>query len=217
MPATSPVTTSITTDTNWFAQVYKAAADDGAQLPWPTGSASTALINWLNAVAPSVVRCGARVCVVGCGFGDDARELVRRGYEVTAFDCCERAVSDARQQDPDNASSYVLADLLQPPLRWRHRFDLVVEVNNLCWWSSDIRLAAVSSMADLLSMHGRLLVISPACEFNADSDEPPWSLTENEVLEATGLAGLVPDDSVCLFTDDDAPSRLTMRGVFRRS
>ena len=217
MPATSPVTTSAPTEPAWFESMYRSAAGQFAQLPWPTGSPCGAMVNWLNAVAPAAVRCGARVCVIGCGLGDDARELLRRGYEVTAFDCCSTAVQEARQQDAANASSYVQADILHPPARWRHRFDLVVEVNNLCWWTPDMRLAAISAAADLLAMHGRLLVISPACEFSADADEPPWPLTEVELLEATALAGLVPAEPISVFSSDDSTSQLQLRGTFRRA
>ncbi len=217
MPVISPVTSSVTTDAGWFSQIYQQAGGDPAHLPWRTGSPATALVNWLNAVAPSMVRCGSRVCVIGCGLGDDARELMHRGYDVTAFDCCDCVIDEAKHADPNNASSYVQADLLKPPGRWRHRFDLVVEVNNLCWWSPDLRLAMMSATADLLSMHGRLLVVSPACEFGEASDGPPWPLTESDLLEATGLAGLVPIEPVSVFSDEQSSSQLLMRGTFRRA
>jgi len=217
MPATSPLTTVQPTP-DWFEQLYREAVDHQQAPPWYTAGPSTALINWLNAVAPSVVRCGSRVCVIGCGFGDDARELMRRGYDVTAFDCSETAVQRARQLDPANASSYVHADVLDPPLRWRHRFDLVVEANNLSWWSRDQRLAAMSAIADLLSMHGRLLVISPAGETaQPEDDGPPWPITVQELNEAAALAGLVADEPVCTFTDDEDPTQLRLRANFRRA
>jgi len=217
MPVTSPVR-SVQLTPDWFDQQYRRLAGQGHALPWQVGGANTALVNWLNAIAPSTVRCGARVCVVGCGFGDDARELMRRGYDVTAFDCSETAVQQAREHDPANASSYVHADLFSPPLRWRHRFDLVVDANNLSWWSHDQRLAAMSAIADLLSMHGRLLVISDACDTPvSDDDGPPWPLTVQELNEATGLAGLVADEPACTFTDDEDPTQLRLRATFRRA
>lgn len=217
MPATSPVTT-VQPNPAWFEELYRDAEGHGDGLPWSTVGPCASLVNWLNAVAPSVVRCGARVCVVGCGLGEDARELMRRGYDVTAFDCSATAVQRAQRQDPAHASSYVQADLFKPPMRWRHRFDLVVEANNLCWWTTDQRLAAISAMADLLTMHGKLLVMSPACEAElSDDDGPPWPITERELNEAAGLAGLVPDEPACIFSDDEDPTQLRLRATFRRA
>lgn len=219
MPATISIPTISTTDAAWFEQQYQRAGDHFEQLPWPNGSPSDALVNWLNAVAPSLIRCGARVCVIGCGLGHDARELMRRGYEVTAFDCCATAVAKAQHADPAHASCYVHADLFQPPLRWRHRFDLVVEANNLSWWNAEIRDAAVSAIADMLSMHGRLLIISPAFD-NSSTDQqdgPPWPLGEQELLEVTALAGLVPDQGVSIFSDDSSPTSQRLRATFHRA
>jgi SAM-dependent methyltransferase len=217
MPAAIAIPTS-TTNAAWFEQQYQRAGDHLEQLPWPTGLPSDALVNWLNAVAPSLIRCGARVCVIGCGLGDDARELMRRGYEVTAFDCCALAVSKAQQADPEHASCYVQADLFHPPLRWRHRFDLVVEANNLCWWNQEMRDAAVSAIADMLSMHGRLLIISPAVEHDLDGyDGPPWPLTERDLTESTALAGLVPDRPISMFTDESSPTGSRLRASFHRA
>lgn len=211
------ITQPLQTTVDYFESVYAEAAGDPGRVPWSEGHASDALINWLNAVAPSLIRCGGRVAVVGCGLGEDARELIRRGYEVTAFDCSDSAVAWARRQDSRNVDCYQQADLFEPPARWRHRFDLVVEVKNLQWLASDLRPGAMSAIADLMSPHGRLLVICRgAAAPVAAEDGPPWPLTEVELLEATALAGLEPDDAPCGFTDDETGAAW-IRALFRRS
>jgi SAM-dependent methyltransferase len=199
-----------------FETIYAEAGGDPARIPWEQGSASQALVNWLNAVAPTVVRCGSRVAVVGCGLGHDARSLINRGYEVTAFDCSATAIDWARRMDPANADSYVQADLFQPPPRWRHRFDLVVEVNTLQSLHPDRRLGTMSAIADLASPHGHVLVICQGGSTPARvEDGPPWPLTEAELLEAAALAGLAPDGPISCFTDGDPPSS-RMRAMFAR-
>ena len=210
---TQPLATSV----DYFESIYADAQGDASRIPWEDGHASDALINWLNTVAPSLVRCGARVAVVGCGLGDDARALIHRGYEVTAFDCSDTAVHWAQSLDPTNAGLYVRANLFDLPPRWHHRFDLVVEVNNLQSLTTDLRQEAATALANLLTPHGRLLVICRAAETPAEFvDGPPWPLTESELLDATALAGLVPDSPLSSFCDNDDPAVLQLRAVFRR-
>ena len=77
-----------------YESVYADALGDPGRIPWPSRRASPAVVNWLNAAAPTLVRCGARVAVAGCGLGHDAREVIRRGYEVTAFDISAAAIPE---------------------------------------------------------------------------------------------------------------------------
>ncbi|MHC4990134.1 MAG: class I SAM-dependent methyltransferase [Planctomycetota bacterium] len=209
--------TLLDTPPEYFEAIYMDAHGDPALVPWEDGKPNPALVNWLNAVAPSLIRCGARVAVVGCGLGDDARELIGRGYDVTAFDCSETAIEWARRRDPLNADCYVHADLFHPPTRWRHRFDLVVEINNLHALDADRRLGAASAIADLLSPRGHLLVINQEPAELEDEIEPVPALTEERLQEAMGLAGLVADGNVSSFLDDGEPPLRVVRAVYRRA
>lgn len=209
---TEPLTT---TTVDYFESVYADAGGDATLVPWASRQPSKALVNWLNAVAPSLVRCGARVAVVGCGLGDDAREVIRRGYDVTAFDCSATAVDWARRLDPVHAESYVHADLFEPPLRWRRRHDLVIDTNNLHYLEPGRRCDAMSALAGLLAPHGHLLVICRGADEPLDVDGgPPWPLTEVDLVEAADSADLVPAAAICCFTDDDEVRRI--RAVLRR-
>ncbi len=206
------------TTVDYFESIYAGAEGDRSRIPWADGQVSPALVNWLNAVAPSRIRCGARVAAAGCGLGDDARELIRRGYEVCAFDCSETAVQWAQSLDPENASSYVQADLTNPPARWRHRFDLVVEVSNIESLTPDLHEPTIAALSNLMTPHGCMLIICRGCEEPVGPhDGPPWPITKAQLLEATALAGLVPDDPVACFTDDESPPVRRIRAVFRRA
>lgn len=212
----STTTEPVATTADYFESVYAEACGDRSRVPWASRRPSTALVNWLNAVAPSLVRCGARVAVVGCGLGDDAREVIRRGYEVTAFDCSPTAVEWARGLDPTHSESYTQADLFDPPARWCHRFDLVVEINNLQYVSPARQKDAVQALTRFMSPHGHLLVVCRGADAPAAHDAgPPWPLTERQLAEATRAAGLVAAQPVCCFTDDEDVKRL--RGLFRRA
>ncbi len=202
---------------DYFESVYEAAGDP-ARVPVAMRGPSAALINWLNAAAPSLIRCGARVAVVGCGLGDSAREIQRRGYEVTAFDCSQTAIRWARQLDPDHAEGYVRADLLDPPARWIHRFDLVVNTNNLQFLPPQRRAEAVAAMARLLAPHGHLLVVCAGTDRPSEpAVGPPWPMTTDDLRGAAARGGLVAEGAIYLFTDDDNPPAQRIRAVFARS
>lgn len=208
---TEPLATTV----DYFESVYAEAAGDASRVPWASPHPSKALVNWLNAVAPTLVRCGGRVAIVGCGLGADAREVIRRGFEVTAFDCSGTAVDWARRLDPSHADSYVQADLFEPPGRWVRRFDLVIDINNIQALQPDFRRDAVSALSRLVAPHGHLLVICRGAAHAAGDDQgPPWPLTEDELRQATSEAGLSPLGQVCCFADDQDVPRI--RAVFRR-
>lgn len=201
-----------------FDQIYRDAAGDARRIAWADERPSSALVNWLNAVAPGLLRCGSRVAVVGCGLGDDVRALIDRGYDVVGFDCSPTAIDWARRRDPDNADSYIIADLFDLPERWRHRFDLVVEINTIQSLPIDQREQAMAAISEMVSSHGHLLVICRGCEQPAaDGDGPPWPLTERDLLAITRAGGMVCDGEPCSFMDDETPPIRRTRAVFRRA
>lgn len=202
-----------------FEVMYSEAesAHDTSKIPWEDGEPNPALVAWLDHAAPAVVRCGARVAVVGCGLGSDARELLQRGYEVTAFDVSATAVRWAKALDPDNAQCYFRADVLAPPPRWLHRFDLVVEVYTIQSLPPETRTTMMDAIARLVGMNGSLLVVCRAADEPVRPEGgPPWALTEPELLELAAGAGL-QCDSLERFVDHEAPSKQRMRGLFHRA
>ncbi|MHC5113144.1 MAG: class I SAM-dependent methyltransferase [Planctomycetota bacterium] len=212
MPTTQPA--PVTTDD--FEVLYADAQRDATRVPWADARPHAALVSWLNAIAPSLIRCGARVAVVGCGLGEDARELVRRGYDVTAFDCSPTAIEWAREIDAAHASCFHVADLFDLPTRWMRRFDLVIEINTIQALPPDRREDVLEAIASLLSPHGHLLTICRGREEDAPLEGPPWPLTRRELLAATAAAGLELQGMTDVFHDDETPPVLRMRALFRR-
>jgi SAM-dependent methyltransferase len=205
------------TTTGDFETVYAEAKGDPSLVPWEDGRPHPALVSWLNRVAPSLIRCGARVAVVGCGLGHDARELVHRGYDVTAFDCSPTAIAWAKEMDAETAGCFHVNDLFDLPTRWRHRFDLVVEINTIQALPPERRIETTRAIGDLMSPHGHLLVICRASEEPATVDDgPPWALTETELKDATTAAGLALDGPLAVFDDDETPPVRRMRALFHR-
>lgn len=171
--------------TGWFEQLYAEAAEGTAEVPWD-GSPQPLLVEWAGAHPGE----GRTALVVGCGLGRDAELIAGAGYTTTAFDISATAVRTARERYPDSPVEYVTADLLDPPPAWRHGFDLVVESLTVQSMPLSLRERATAAVADLVAPGGLLLATAArrgADDPVADTDGPPWPLTEAEVAAfATG-------------------------------
>lgn len=216
MSASSLAASEIQSSTDFFESVYAEAQGDASRVRWADERPNPALVTWLNAVAPALVRCGARVCVVGCGLGDDAQELIKRGYDVTAFDCSATAIDWAKQRDPDNHRCFVQADLFNLPAKWRHRFDLVIEIYTIQSLPPEQHEQAMRAIAEILSPHGHMLLIARAAETPVIKDDRPWPLTEEELRHICAAAGLQVSGDVAIFEDDQDPPVLRMRALLSK-
>lgn len=199
--------------------VYAQSEGDHTRVPWSHAKANPALVSWLNARAPGLIRCGSRVAVVGCGLGADAVELLERGYDVCAFDACSSAIDHAKRLHPDHAACFRTADLRELPSTLLHRYDLVVEIHTLQALPPEHRATLAAGVASLVAPHGRLLAISrgrsddePLAGFTG----PPYPFTPAELLALLGDQGLVPEGPLDDFPDDQNPPVRRLRGVFVR-
>lgn len=186
-----------------FDEVYRNARGECTRMPWDCGRCNSLMVDWLNRSAPRLVRPGCRTCVVGCGLGDDVAELAERGYDVLGFDIAPTAIRWAAQRYPALADRFVVADLLAPPSRFVHRFDLVIEAFTLQSLEPALRPAAARSLRSMVSPRGVALVLSRARDAMTALDQwlgPPWPLTEQELVDTMVAAGFAPP------TDDAAPA-----------
>jgi SAM-dependent methyltransferase len=183
-----------------FEEMYSAAGDDLGSLPWANLGPLPELVAWLDGDgdgapaaegrAPAAAERGtARALVVGCGLGDDAEELGRRGYAVSAFDLSPSAIARARERFPASTVDYRVADLLDLPAEWRGRFDLVVEIRTLQSLPVAIRAAAVASIAATAAPGGRLWLFALGRDVHAPGETRPWPVSGEELdgFEAAGL------------------------------
>ncbi|GAA2483756.1 class I SAM-dependent methyltransferase [Winogradskya humida] len=165
--------------TGWFEKLY---AQAGADIPWDVPRPSRYLTAWAGRAA--MTGHGRSALVVGCGLGRDAEFLAGLGFAVTAFDISETAVRTARERHPGSPVDYMVADLLDPPARWRDAFDLVVESNNVQALPRPTRDRAMANLAPLVAPGGTLLVLAAAA-VDERREGPPWPLERDEI-EAFG-------------------------------
>jgi SAM-dependent methyltransferase len=170
-----------------FEEMYSAAGDDLASVPWANLEPFPALVEWLDGEGAEAT--GAAL-VIGCGYGDDAEELARWGFEVSAFDFAPTAIERARERFPESAVDYRVADLFDLPDEWRGRFDLVVEIRTLQSLPVDVREGAAKAIAGTVAPDGRLWLFALGRDAHAAGETRPWPVVPAElaVLEAAGLA-----------------------------
>jgi hypothetical protein len=179
-----------------FEEMYAAAGDDLSALPWAGLKPFPLLVEWLDGAGASAAGGTSgtdaprgRALVVGTGLGDDAEELARRGFAVTAFDLSPTAIARARERFPQTTVDYLAADLLDLPAEWREGFDLVVEIRTLQSMPIGDRAAAAAAIAGTVAPGGLLWLFALGRDSHQPGESRPWPVTEEElaVLEASGL------------------------------
>jgi len=149
-------------------------------------TADPALVSWLDGQPTPG---GEAALVIGCGYGDDAEELCRCGFRVTAFDIAPTAIRRCRERFPGSQVEYRVADLFAVPAEWHPGFDLVVEIRTLQSLPLDQRAAATLAVAQMVRPGGRLWL---RCLGRADEEpvgERPWPVSRHD-LSGFGRAGL---------------------------
>jgi SAM-dependent methyltransferase len=176
--------------TGWFEPLYARADISGTGVPWIKLAPNPALAGWL--AEGRVQGAGRQALVVGCGMGDDAEELARRGFEVTAFDISPSAIRLCHERFPASPVTYLNADLFAPPGGWQGRFDLVVEVITVQALPPILQETALARIVAFVAPGGQLFVFTNAREPHLTPQGPPWAISRDTlaVLDRAGFTAL---------------------------
>ena len=197
----------------WFEELYGLAQSSGLEvIPWADLKPNPHLLQWLD--RKGFQGDGKRSLVVGCGLGDDAEELVGRGFKVTAIDVSQSAIEMASGRFAASEVEYEVADVLRTPATWAGAFDFVHEAYTLQVLPCELRKAAAASIASLVAPGGYLLLITRAREDGASVGEVPWPVSRAELspIEDLGLELLELED----YLDDESPAVRRFRATYRR-
>jgi SAM-dependent methyltransferase len=196
----------------WFDAMYAASGGDPGTIPWADMAVNDSLAEWL--ARGGLLGHGRKALVVGCGLGDDAQELARIGFDVTAFDIAPKAIEWCRKRFPSSPVGYTVADLFKSPQSWNAGFDFVFEAYTLQSLPPELRIRAMERIAAYVAPGGTLLVVARGREPHEEPPGPPWPLVRSE-LATFGAAGLTE----VLFEDymdrEDPPVR-RFRVEYRR-
>lgn len=170
--------------TDWFDPLYQNADTDGRGVPWANMETHPSFGVWLT--RHDLQGDGSTALVVGCGMGDDAIELATRGFRVTAFDVSAAAIAHCRRRfgagPGEHAVEWVVADLFDPPARWKRHFDFVLEIYTIQSLPPRYEEVTIDRITDFVAPDGRLLTIAMISdEPRSDAAGPPWILTPAHV------------------------------------
>lgn len=171
--------------TAWFEELYTSAGGDTSKIPWSDGIPNPYLVSWLEATAANGNY--RRAVVIGCGLGEDAEELSRRGFRVTAFDLSPTAIEWCKKLYPDTEVKYLTADLFSLPDELTHGFDFIYECYTIQALPRSMREKTIEAIASMLRSNGQMLLIARGWNGEENDDGPPWPLKEEELLQFTKL------------------------------
>lgn len=158
---------------DFFDSVYRETP------PWDIGAAQPAMSALLDEHPPM-----GPVLDVGCGSGDLAITVARRGVQVLGVDVVEAAIEPARAkaeaQPPDVARllEFQVGDALRPTLLQR-RFGAVVDSGFFHLFGQEQRDQLAEELAATLLPGGRYYLLAFAAEF--DIPNTPLKVTEDEL------------------------------------
>jgi len=165
--------------TGWFEAVYARANWNGSAIPWANLQPSPDVVEWLD--RHSIDGTGKKALVVGCGLGDDAEELARRGFEVSAFDISATAIEWCQKRFPDSSVAYHNADLFETPSNWHTKFDFILEYYTIQALPPDMSNRTIEAVARHVAPGGTILVICLGRDELVKVGGPPWPLCKAQL------------------------------------
>jgi len=194
----------------WFEDVYASAGGNELIIPWASLSPNSFMRDWLD---EHPFPRGKKALVVGCGLGDDAEDLDRRGFQVTAFDISPTAIQWSQERFVKTRVSYVVKDLFKAPASWKRSFDFIWEAYTLQSLLSPLREDAIERLAGWVAPKGILLAVTRGKDVHEFPQGPPWPLTQQqmELFQQAGLKCLEFKD----FKDPEKPAIRRFLGCYK--
>jgi cyclopropane fatty-acyl-phospholipid synthase-like methyltransferase len=161
-------------DRNTFESAY------AGQAPWDIGRPQKPFNDMADRISGSVLD-------AGCGTGDTALLLARRGCNVTGIDFIEEAINRARRKAAERGvqATFTVKDAMTLK-DWTERFDNVIDSGLFHVFSDEDRRRYVEGLATVLRPGGRLFLM---CFSDEEPGEQGPRRVSKEELHAAFAAG----------------------------
>ncbi|MEA3434638.1 MAG: class I SAM-dependent methyltransferase [Campylobacterota bacterium] len=162
---------------NFFETMYQNASDDLGSIPWATMSPNVYLLEYLEE-AEDVN--GKRALVIGCGLGDDAVVLAKKGYATDAIDISSTAIEMAKKRFGESGVHFSVQDIFVLPEDFNEAYDFVYEGLTIQSLPREQRQLVVDIISGLVTEGGKLFVYAHGQEDEDNYGGPPWPLYSHE-------------------------------------
>ena len=165
---------------DWFEPLYAGSNTEGDGVPWANMDTHPSFKRWLQ--RNPLTGNSKKALVVGCGMGDDAIELERLGFQVTAFDVSDTAIKLCKERFAQSKVNFVAADLLQSQEQWHKGFDFVLEIYTVQALPPKYEDLLIANIASFVANSGQLLVVAEVSKADREFvNGPPWLLTPSHI------------------------------------
>lgn len=181
---------------DWFESLYSESNQEGDGVPWANMSPHPLFKNWMDKNQNSGQ--GKTALVVGCGMGDDAIELEKNGFGVTAFDVSDSAIELCKKRFPNSEVTFVQADLIEGISEWHQKFDFVLEIFTVQALPPKYETTLIKNISDFVSDNGKLVIITEIQHEKRTFEKgPPWVLNHDykQSFENHGLKQIFHNSS----------------------
>lgn len=196
----------------WFDALYAEAEGDPTKIPWADLEPNPNFAAWMEKHKPDGA--GKKAIVVGCGLGDDAEELARYDFDVTAFDISPKAIEWARKIHPDSTVKYQVEDLFNLPEEFQRAFDFVLEVYTVQALPLEFRERSIKAISELVAPDGKLLFVGRGADEGETTETPPFPLRKSELNKFVEF-GLTEIEFEDYYDQSELPTR-RFRAFYKR-
>ena len=196
--------------TSWFDNYYKDANKEIDTVAWAKGEVNPFLQEYLDNYRETP----SKAIVIGSGLGDDAFALYVAGFDVTAIDISEEAISWAKERFDGAEIDFRVADLFELPDELLGQFDFVFEAFTIQSLPLALRDRTITAISSLMKPKATLLAVCNAKLDHEKFEGPPWPLTFNELRLFTMKECRELEFSI--FENESDLSSLKVRALFQK-
>ena len=147
---------------------------------WDLGSPTPIFTDWCNQV-----KLKSKICVPGCGNGYDVLYFAQKGHDVTAIDFAKKPISKLKKESEqhDLRVNLIQKDIFSLPIKFKNKFDYIVEYTCYCAISPNMRVKYIDIMYDLLKPGGEIVAILLPINKDLDEGGPPFGINLDQTIE----------------------------------